>query len=426
MSTSSKLIRLSLPLMIIALTALILYLLVALKPEAKKRPPKAETVIQVETVMARPSDFQVEMTSRGLVKAQTESTLAAEVSGTVVAISDHLRKGGRFKQGDWLLTIDPRDYEVEVTLAEANLRQAQLALDEEKAKAEQALRDWKRLSKTLDQTSKAPDLVLRKPQLAAAEAQLASSQAQLEKAKLDLERTRILAPFDGFVLSQSVDLGHYVSPGNQLAELSGLALEITLPVSARWRPLLDWYSIQNGNQEMASEASSHPVHDVILEVGEGIHRQEWQATIVRDGGEVNAQSRQLQLIAKIEPQENTRWPLLPGDYAVARIQGKRLHDVIVLPRTALVDGEYVWKVAEQRLQKQDVTVVWQDKDVVVVDLDPRLQVAISADDEIVSSPLSYAISGTKVAVISRDGEQIAQLQTSEREFENASSAGAKP
>lgn len=416
MSTPSKLIRLSLPLAIIALTALVLYLLVAMKPEAKKRPPKAETVIQVETVMSQVSDFQVEMPSRGLVKAQTESTLAAEVAGTVVAISEHLRKGGRFKQGDWLLTIDPRDYEVEVKLAEANLRQSQLALDEEKAKAAQALRDWKRLSKTLDKASNPPDLVLRKPQLAAAEAQLASSQAQLEKAQLDLERTRILAPFNGYVLSQSVDLGHYVSPGNQLAELSGLQMEITLPISARWRSLLDWQAIHTDKQGNA-------VNEVILEVGEGEHRKEWKAHVVRDSGEVDAQSRQLQLIARIEPQPDAQWPLLAGDYAVARIQGKRLENVIVLPRTSLVDGAYVWKVVDQRLQKQDVDVIWQNKDVVVVANAPKHNQSISAQDEVVSSALSYAISGTKVAVIRRNGEQIAQTDT---DFENASSAGAKP
>ncbi|GLQ32761.1 efflux RND transporter periplasmic adaptor subunit [Litoribrevibacter albus] len=415
----SKLIRLSLPVLVIALTALILYSLVALKPDAKKRPPKAETVIQVETVMAKVSSYQVEMPSRGLVKAQTESTLAAEVSGTVVAISEQLRKGGRFKQGDWLLTIDPRDYEVAVTLAEANLRQAQLALDEEKAKAEQALRDWQRLSKTLNQASEPPDLVLRKPQLAAAEAALVSSRAQLDKAKLDLERTRIQAPFDGFVLSQSVDLGHYVTPGYQLAEISGLRLEITLPVSARWRPLLDWRSIENGTQ--LSE-----LNNVLLEVGEGHHSQLWQARIVRDGGEVDAQSRQLQLIAEIEPQENSQWPLLPGDYAVARIQGKQLHDVIVLPRTALVDGEYVWKVTDQRLQKQNVEIAWQDKNVVVVELDSALKEQLSENDEVVSSPLSYAISGTKVAVIKRDGELLAKTEKPDTSQDSIRGTGVTP
>jgi RND family efflux transporter MFP subunit len=406
MSSFSKLIRFSLPVIVIAVTAVILYLMVAMKPEAKKRPPKAESVLQVETVVVTVSDFQVEMPSRGLVKAQTESTLAAEVAGTVVDISQHLRKGGRFKAGDWLLTIDPRNYQVEVTLAEANMRKAQLALDEEKARAEQALRDWQRLSKTLANSSEPPDLVLRKPQLAAAEAELASSRAQLEKAKLDLERTRILAPFDGFVLSKSVDLGHYVSPGNPLAEISGQQLEITLPISAHWRPLLDWH--WPATQDPNRVSTQRLRNQVILDVGKGKQLRQWTAHIVRDAGQLDAQSRQIQLIAEIEP-KTTDWPLLPGDYATARIQAKRLNDVVVLPRTALVEGNYVWKVVDQRLQKQTVEVLWQDDQVIAISPTELESPTLNTGDEVVSSPLSYAISGTKVAVVKRNGEPLAAL-----------------
>jgi len=83
-----------------------------------------------------------------------------------------------------------------------------------------------------------------------------------------------------------------------------------------------------------------------------------------------------------------------------------LKNVVVLPRTALVDGDHVWKVEAHRLQKQNVAVLWQDQDVVVLDRDARLKGAVSSGDEIVSSPLSYAISGTKVAVIERNGEKV--------------------
>jgi len=409
-------LRYILPLLVILLTVLIIYGLSAFKPEAKKRPPRPEIALQVETVTARFTDFQIKMPSRGLVKAQTESTLAAEVSGTVVAISENLREGGRFEQGEWLLTIDPRDYEVEVKLAKARVRQAQLALDEEQARADQALRDWQRLSATIKNkaVSEPPDLVLRKPQLAAAEAELDSTLAQLEKAKLDLDRTRILAPFDGLVLTQQVDLGHYVTPGNSLADISGRVLEIALPVSASWRPLMEWQAIDRSTsspeQTKTSKTAIEP--NVILEVGEGAQRQSWPARIVRNGGQVLEQSRQVLLIAEILDEERLdsvdhQWPLLPGDYASAQILAKELTNVVALPRTALVEGTYLWQVVDGRLKKQAADVIWRDQESIVLAVD---QQKIHEGDEFVSTPMSYAVSGTRVNIVKRDGKPVSEVQ----------------
>lgn len=403
--------------LVILVTALIINGLHAFKPEAKKRPPKPESVLKVHAVIAQIEDYQVEIHSRGLVKAQTQSTLAAEVSGTVVAVSEQLRKGGRFTQGDWLMTIDPRDYEVAVKLAKANLTQARLALDEERARSMQALRDWERLATRLkpQKAQQPPDLVLRKPQLAAAEAELASASAQLEQAKLDLARTQIVAPFDGLVLNQFVDIGQYLNVGNELAELSGQKLEIELPVSANWRPYL------NGADPSQNATSNTLEAQVILTVGEAANMvgaegdqnspRRWLARIVRDSGQISSQSRQITLIANVMENEDSgqfSWQLLPGDYASARIKGRVLHNVVVVPRSALVDGQYVWLVKEQRLQKTSVDVLWlSDQHLVVASHTDSVQ-GLRSGDQVVTSTLSFALSGTKVEVIEQSPHVIEQ------------------
>ncbi|GAA3924911.1 efflux RND transporter periplasmic adaptor subunit [Litoribacillus peritrichatus] len=394
-SKSTNLQKIILPVLVLSLTAMIIYGLKNFKPEVKRRAQLPEPALQVETVVTELRDYQTLFPSRGLIRPKIESTLAAEVSGTVVAVSEHFRKGARFKEGDWLLTIDPRDYQAEVKLAQANLNQAKLAQEEEQAKSNQALRDWKRLAGTLQNASEPPDLVLRKPQLAAAEAELESAQAQLDKAKLNLERTQIRAPFDGFVLEQSADLGHYLSPGNSVAELAGNVLEVSLPISASWRSMLDWAALQD---------QSSGARNVALSSEHGQPGTVWSARIVRYSGTVDDQSRQIQLIAEVLPDVGSisQWPLLPGDYVTASIQGKVLSDVIILPRQALIDGSYVWKVVEQRLDKQAVDVVWRDQQVVVV------RDGVISGDEINITPLGNVITGTKVEVIpsdqDRDGE----------------------
>ncbi len=392
-SGSTRVKKVVLPLTVLVITAGILYGLSYFKPEVKKRAQRPEPALQVETITAVSGDYQTIFPSRGLINPQIESTLAAEVSGTVVAVSEHFRKGARFQQGDWLITIDPRDYQVEVKLAQANLNQAQLAQEEEQARADQALRDWKRLAGSLPNASEPPDLVLRKPQLAAAEAELVSAQAQLEKAKLDLERTQLRAPFDGFVLAQSADLGHYLSPGNAVAELAGSVLEVSLPISASWRSMLDWGAFQDQNADASQ---------VLLSTEQRSQSLMWSARIVRYSGTVDGQSRQIQLIAEVTPnqKQTTQWPLLPGDFVTANIEGKVLSNVITLPRQALVDGGYVWKVVEQRLQKQAVGVIWRDENVVVI------RDGIQVGEEINTTPLGNVITGTKVTVMLRDGQDL--------------------
>ena len=51
------------------------------------------------------------------------------------------------------------------------------------------------------------------------------------KAQLELERTQIIAPFEGRVLQQMVDLGKVVSNGAQLVEIYATDLvEVRLPL----------------------------------------------------------------------------------------------------------------------------------------------------------------------------------------------------
>jgi membrane fusion protein, multidrug efflux system len=56
-------------------------------------------------------------------------------------------------------------------------------------------------------------------QVATAQAQLATAQAQLEQARLNLGYTQLRAPVDGTVAHDSVAVGNYVAPGQQLMDL---------------------------------------------------------------------------------------------------------------------------------------------------------------------------------------------------------------
>ena len=138
-------------------------------------------------------------------------------------------------------------------MAEAILAQAQLRLEEEEARAEQARRDWEKLG----DGDAAGSLVLRLPQMAEARAVAASAAARVEEAKRDLERARIRAPYAGRILDKRVDVGQYVTPGTVLARIYAVDYaEIRLPLTSTevgFVKLPELYRGEGGNR-----ISPHP------------------------------------------------------------------------------------------------------------------------------------------------------------------------
>lgn len=111
------------------------------------------------------------------------------------------------------MRLDPTDYEVAITIAKAEVAQSEVVFAEEKARAQQAIENWRALGRSGIPSA----LVSRAPQLSLAEANLAAAKARVTRAERDLERTMIRAPYQGQVLEQNVDLGQFVSQGTYWA-----------------------------------------------------------------------------------------------------------------------------------------------------------------------------------------------------------------
>jgi RND family efflux transporter MFP subunit len=308
------------------------------------------------------------------------------VSGRIIEVSPDFRQGGFFEKGEVLVTIEPRDYELALATAEAQVAQAQAALEQELALAEVVKNDWKELGK------EAPALGLRKPQIAAAEAALLSAQAQLERARVDLERTRIRAPYAGRVLEQAADIGQFVSVGTVLAQIYAVDyVEIPLPLGNRQ---LEYVQLPERFRDDADTArGAGPAVTIEADIGRTTYQ--WQGQIVRVEGAIDTQSRQLFVVAQVDdpyargPQG--RPPLRIGQFVRARIQGRTLDDVIVLPRAALREGSQVLVVDEEsHLQRKTVKVAWSDDERVVV------SEGLDTGDVVTLTSLSIAASGTLV------------------------------
>lgn len=360
--------------------------IIANRPAAPQFEPP-QVPVSIDAIRATPQDYQVLIRSEGTVEPRTQSTLIPQVSGQIVAISPSFREGGFFERGDVLVTLDPRDYELAIASAEAQVAQAESALEQELAQAKVVEDDWRMLGR------QAPELGLRKPQIAAARATLLSAKAQLERARFDLERTRIRAPYDGQVLEKSVDVGQFVSTGTVLARVYATDyVEIRLPLSNRQMEFVDLPERFRG--ETAQRGTAGPEAVVRAVIG----RQEWRWTgrIVRTEGAIDTQTRQLFVVGQVDdPYErgpDGRPPLRIGQYVEVEIAGRILPGAFVLPRSALRDGVEVLVVdGDSRLQRRTVSVAWTDGEHAIVTR------GLDEGEVVNVTPLAVAATGTLVA-----------------------------
>ena len=359
--------------------------IISQRPEAPQFTPPVVPVA-VDAITVAPVDYRVIVRSEGTVEPRTQSTLIPQVSGKIVEISPSFREGGFFEQGDVLVRLDPRDYELAIASAEAQVAQAESALEQEIAQARVVEDDWRMLGK------EAPELGLRKPQIAAARATLLSAKAQLERAQVDLQRTQIRAPYEGQVLEKNVDIGQYVSPGTLLARVYATDyVEIRLPLSSRQ---LEFVDLPERFRNDAPGGSAGP--KVNLKAMLGRQQWLWEGQVVRAEGAIDTRSRQLFVVAQVDNPyrrgTDERPPLRIGQFVEAEIEGRVLSGAYVVPRGALRDGNVVLVVdAESRLQRRNVEVAWTDGEEAVV------VAGLDAGDAVNITPLAVAADGTLVS-----------------------------
>jgi RND family efflux transporter MFP subunit len=370
------------PTIVIVSSILLAALLIAIRPEAK--PMQRQYVPPlVETLVVTPQDIQVTVKSQGEVIPRTEINLTSEIAGRVFWTSEKLSEGATFSQGDTLLRLDPRDYELALIAAESNLSQAQLALSREEAESELAKTEWKRLG-----GGQASELALRKPQLAQARAQLAASGAAYEQASRNLSRSVIVAPFSGRVRQKNTDIGAVVAPGSPLATIYGIDyVEVRLPIANKDLAFLN-ISL-DGNLIPALEQP-----EVVLSTNLGGKNYSWKGTIVRSEAEIDPRTRMLSVVARVPnpyvfSQEGI--PLKVGLYVNAAITGKKLRDVVILPRYVIQDQNMVWvKNKEGILTKREISIIREDENKAFVGS------GLSFGNEILISRLGVIVDGMQV------------------------------
>lgn len=345
-----------LPLLVLAAAAAVVVVLLRTRPVVETAPREIAPP-PVRVVAVQPTSVELRVRSQGSVVPVTEADLVSEVAGNIVWTAESFEVGGFFDGGDVLLRLDRRDYELAVASARASVAQARVALTREEAEAEVAREEWEELG----EPGEPGPLVLREPQLEEARARVEAAEANEARANLDLSRTAIRAPFAGRLRAKRVDRGEFVNRGVPLATIYSVdAAEVTLPVPDSELAFLEL--------PLGSELGGAGPR-VVLQAEFAGGRHEWEARIVRVGGEIDPATRMVNLIARVQDPYRAasgRPPLSVGLFVDAEILGRSVDSVFEVPRGALVGADRLWLVVDGRLMLRPVGILRSDPDVAVV------------------------------------------------------------
>ena len=353
------------------------------------------TIVDVTTTQAAVKAIPTYFEATGNLASDAATDVAPNVAGKILEVNFDV--GSFVSKGSVLVRLDPRDAQIRLEQAQAQVEQQRRALETAQANAEQArvrlgLKPGERFNvetfsqvKTVkanlelaekeltraqrllesgdlsrsayDQRRSQRDALLGQldearstaavasqavqtadTQVASARAAIASAQTQVDQARKAITDTAILAPISGYVSERVADPGEYISPSAPNTKIATIVR--TSPLRLR----ID-----------VPEASIGKVS-----VGQGISLQtsaypdrSFAGTVARILPSLNATARTLTVEAEVQ---NSDGLLKPGQFATVRITQSQPENAVMVPVSAVkAEGDtnkvYVIKdgVAHERI-----------------------------------------------------------------------------
>ena len=171
--------------------------------------------VVTHTVMSRSFTKQEEIISNILPNRQL--AIIPSVPGTL--IQTHVKEGDTVDEGQLLLEISPKDYQLYVDQAKSGKNTAQAAQDLAKVNLEMVKPQYKRFKKLYEEGA-IPKAEFEKVEagykLATAQYKLSKTQVEqglvgMKQAKAKLKETKVTAPFKATVMKQLLEKGGYVN-----------------------------------------------------------------------------------------------------------------------------------------------------------------------------------------------------------------------
>ena len=425
----------------LALIAGIAFVVIMVK--LKQPPERVEaqaTATPVRIMEITPREFRTEARGYGQVLPARSWNAVANVGGRVIWKHPELESGNLIPKGTRLLEIDPTRYELAEASARADLAgiEAELRqLDQEERNTGELLKlEERRLTLARRELDRAETLVARgalsqtrydEQQRATLQqeqavqtlrnqqnliparretlqARMARTESALASAREDLDDTRFEAPWDLRVHQADIDTGQHVSPGQTLFiadDITRAEATVQLEVAELRRVLSqlsgDSLPETGSNNRFADFHDQLPLGELDIRVTPtNVPDAHWPGKLTRVTSSLDQATRTVQAVISVdEPYRNAnppaRPPLVRNMFVQASITAQTPEPVIVIPASAVHQGVVYLADEDNRLQRQPVSVAWQQGEDVIIDD------GLAPGDRLVLDDLVPAIDGTLLA-----------------------------
>ncbi len=411
------LIKRFLPLIIIALTVLIIFVLMVSRSTPPKKP-------QVEKAWA----VSTEVASRDLINPQlellgsVESTYTSQLSAAITADVKHvpIREGAYVTKGQLLVELDDIEAQLDLQQKKANIEELAASITSENnryksdlaaLKNEQALLEiaersvgrQQKLEKSRLTSQEQIDTALNKRELQSLSvnnrqlsiadhtsrlqqlnAKLLRAQTEVSNAELNLSRTHVVAPYDGQIIQVNVSPGDRVRLGEHIVELyDSEQIEVRAQIPNRSVSLI-----------RKALLNTKPDNKETLKASVTIYGQNIPFTLDRLSGKANSGAGGVDGLFK-SLSENS--PLIPGNSVKLIVDLPIIENTITTPLSALYGTNRIYTIKDERLVSMLVSV---EGSYITKAGKQRLilKTNIAAGKSIVTTQLPNAINGLKVSV----------------------------
>ena len=167
--------------------------------------------VNVKTITYRDAAYYPQHNTAAEVIAKHDSKISAEISATVVSVNHDT--GNRVNQGDTIIALDCRSYELQ-------LQQAQAANDAVIAQYENAKKLFASAKKLQKQNNISQELYnQRNADASRLKAELINTRAGIEAASIAVDKCNIKAPYDGYISQRFISMGEHVQPGTAVFQM---------------------------------------------------------------------------------------------------------------------------------------------------------------------------------------------------------------
>ncbi|HUY83763.1 MAG TPA: efflux RND transporter periplasmic adaptor subunit [Steroidobacteraceae bacterium] len=304
-----------------ALIVVVLVRLMASKPPQHVAPPEV-----VDVARAVKGAMPETLAELGTVTPVATVTVLPQLSGYLTQVA--YREGQEVRRGQFLAQIDPRQYQI-------GLRQARAQLGKDQAALGQGRSDLARYMRLRHEQAIAEQTVVDQQfTVAQQRAQVRADRANVAQYQLDLQYAHITAPVAGRVGLRLVDPGNYVTA----ASSPGIVVITTM------RPMTVVFNVAQTDLAKVIERFRSGAQLPVIALNSDNTRTIATGRLYAIGNQMNTSTGTVPLRATFA---NTGEALFPNEFVNVRMRVDTLNGVVLVPTSAMLSGapgDYVYVV----------------------------------------------------------------------------------